>query len=225
MRSAAFQSIKPLVARGRFISFEGGEGVGKSTQVRLLADRLRASGRDVLSTREPGGTEGAEALRDLIVRGDIARWSPLAETLILNAARADHLERLIRPALARGGWVVCDRFADSTRAYQGAGGGADLALIAALENAVVGADRPDLTLILDLDPGMGLSRAEERLAAETRFERKGLDFHRRLREGFRAVAARDPGRCVLIDAGPGVESVSAAVWRAVAERLEGSVAA
>ena len=189
-------------------------------------ERLRTeTGAVVHLTREPGGSPGAEALRDLLVRGAADRWSPLSETLILYAAREDHLERLIRPALARGDWVVSDRFADSTRAYQGAGGGADPALIAALEAAVVGACAPDLTLVFDLPVEAGLARANARGDAETRFERKGEPFHRRLRDGFLAIAAAEPARCVMIDASGSVETVAEAVWAAVSSRLVASEAA
>ena len=208
------------MAAGLFITFEGGEGAGKSTQARRLAERLRAeSGLAATLTREPGGSPGAEALRDLLVRGAADRWSPTAETLILYAARADHLERTIRPALARGEVVISDRFADSTRAYQGAGGGADAALIAALEAAVVGATTPDLTLVFDLPVAAGLARAQARGDAETRFESKGVAFHQRLRDGFLRIAAREPERCVVIDAAAEVEAVAAAVWAAVSPRL------
>jgi len=200
------------VGRGLFITFEGGEGAGKSTQLRLLAAHLSMSGREVVTTREPGGSEGAEAVRGLLVEGAADRWSPMSETLLLYAARADHLERLIRPALARGAVVLCDRFADSTRAYQGAAGGVAPAFIDVLERAVVVETRPDLTLILDLPAERGLARAAGRGGAEARFESKGLAFHRRLREGFLAVAAAEPDRCVLIDADqpPGQVAISVA---------------
>ncbi len=205
--------------RGHFISFEGGEGAGKSTQIRTLAARLEGLGRTVVLTREPGGSAGAESLRDLLVRGAADRWSPIAETLILYAARADHLERRIRPALAQGAWVLCDRFADSTRAYQGAGGGTPPDVIAALEQAVIGADWPDLTLILDLPVAAGLARASQRGGAEQRFESKGLAFHERLRAGFLEIAAAEPQRCRVIDAGAGVDDVAEAVWAAVRDRF------
>ncbi len=208
------------MARGRFISLEGGEGAGKSTQARLLAERLRGeTGAEVVLTREPGGSPGAEALRDLLVRGAADRWSPTAETLILYAAREDHLERVIRPALARGAWVVSDRFADSTRAYQGAGGGADPGLIAELERAVVGPCAPDLTLICDLPAATGLARAHARPGVETRFESKGLAFHERLRAAFLAIVEAEPRRCVRLDATEPVEAVAAEIWRTVAGRL------
>ncbi len=203
------------VSRGVFITFEGGEGAGKSTQLKRLADRLAAAGRAVVATREPGGSDGAESVRTLLVEGPADRWSPLAETLLLYAARSDHLERLIRPALARGAVVISDRFADSTRAYQGAGGGVEPGLIDRLERAVLGATRPDLTLILDLPAERGLARAAGRGGAEARFESKGLAFHRRLREGFLALAAAEPGRCVVIDADQPLEGVAEAVDAAV----------
>jgi dTMP kinase len=207
------------VQRGQFISFEGGEGAGKSTQIRALAARLEGLGGRVVLTREPGGSAGAEILRDLLVRGEADRWSAVAETLILYAARADHLERRIRPALAEGAWVLCDRFADSTRAYQGAGGRAPAELITALEQAVIGDDWPELTLILDLPPAVGLARAARRGGAEQRFESKGLAFHERLRAGFLAIAAAEPQRCVVIDADAGIDEVAAAVWAAVCDRF------
>jgi dTMP kinase len=207
------------VRRGRFISLEGGEGAGKSTQARVLAERLREAGREVVLTREPGGSPGAEALRNLLVQGEADRWSPLTEALILYAARADHLERTIRPALARGAWVITDRFADSTRAYQGAGGGTSPGFIAALEDAVVGPDRPDLTVILDLPAEEGLARAGLRGGHEARFESKGLAFHQRLREGFLAIARAEPERCQVVDAARAPDQVAQAIWSAVEERL------
>ncbi len=202
------------VHSGKFITFEGGEGVGKSTQIRRLADRLRPLGEVVL-TREPGGSPGAEALRDLLVQGAADRWSPTAETLLLYAARADHLERLIRPALMRGAFVLSDRFADSTRAYQGAGGGASPDLIDGLEALVLGEARPDLTLVFDLPVEVGLARAIARGGAEQRFERKGEAFHERLRQGFLAIAEAEPQRCRVIDADADIDAVATQVWAAV----------
>lgn len=199
---------------------EGGEGAGKSTQARRLADALAGRGLEVVVTREPGGTPGAEALRTLVVTGEGDRWSPTAETLILYAARADHLDRVIRPALARGAWVVCDRFSDSTRAYQGAGGGADDALIATLDTAVVGSDQPDLTLILDVPVELGLERARSR-GGDARFEAKGPAFHARLRQAFLAIARGAPGRCVVLDGAGSPDAVFAAAWAAVELRLIG----
>ena len=207
------------MTRGRFISFEGGEGAGKSTQVKRLGARLQAGGHEVVLTREPGGSPGAESIRDIVLRGDADRWSPVTETLLMYAARRDHIERVIRPALARGAYVVCDRFADSTRAYQGAAGGTDPGLIQALETYVLEDVRPDLTLVFDLPAEVGLARAHARAGAEMRFESKGMAFHERLREGFRAIAAAEPDRCVVIDATADMDAVEQAVWRAVAERL------
>jgi dTMP kinase len=207
------------VTRGRFITFEGGEGAGKSTQLRRLSERLAAEGREVVATREPGGSPGAETIRQLLVTGEADRWSPVTETLLMYAARRDHIERVIGPALARGAWVVCDRFADSTRAYQGAAGGTDLALIAALEAGVLDGARPDLTLILDLPEDAGLARAADRAGAETRFESKGLAFHARLRAAFLDIARAEPDRCVVIDGRMSMAEVADAVWTAVATRL------
>ncbi|MGR4863851.1 dTMP kinase [Caulobacter sp. LARHSG274] len=206
------------MTRGTFISFEGGEGAGKSTQIRRLADRLRADGADVVLTREPGGSAGAEQIRDLILNGDADRWSPITETLLMYAARRDHIERVIRPALGRGAIVLCDRFADSTRAYQGAGGDAPVSLIKALEEHVLGATIPDLTLIFDLPATVGLARAQAR-GGEARFESKGLAFHERLGAAFLEIARREPQRCVVIEAAGDIEAVAADVWSAVSSRL------
>ena len=207
------------MARGRFITFEGGEGAGKSTQVKRLAARLQDQGLEVVTTREPGGSPGAESIRDIVLKGAADRWSPVTETLLMYAARRDHIERVIEPGLARGAWVVCDRFADSTRAYQGAAGGTDPGLILALETYVLDGVTPDLTLVFDLDPDVGLERAHARAGAEMRFESKGMAFHQRLRDGFRAIAQAEPDRCAVIDAAAPMDAVEAAVWTAVAERL------
>jgi dTMP kinase len=206
------------VTQGVFITFEGGEGAGKTTQISRLADRIEALGREVVRTREPGGSPGAEALRALVVSGAVDRWSPLAELLIFYAARADHLERTVRPALARGAVVLSDRFADSSRAYQGAGGGVDAAVVAQLDAAVVGADQPDLTLILDLPVDVGLARAASR-GGDDRFEGKGRAFHERLRDAFLAIAAGDPARCRVIDADQTPDTVSDRIWAQVAPKL------
>ncbi len=208
------------MARGRFITLEGGEGAGKSTQQNRLVARLADHGLDVVSTREPGGSEGGEAIRELLVNGPVDRWSAVTEVLLMNAARRDHIERRIEPGLARGAWVVCDRFADSTRAYQGAGGEADPGFIAAVERAVVGETKPDLTLILDLPVEDGLKRAAGRGGGEARFEAKGAEFHRRLRQGFLDIAAAEPDRCVVIDSTRPQDKVEAAIWKAVKERLD-----
>ncbi|MDO8295958.1 MAG: dTMP kinase [Caulobacter sp.] len=207
------------MARGKFITFEGGEGTGKSTQSRILTARLQAEGRAAIRTREPGGSDGAEALRGLLVEGGADRWSPLSETLMMNAARRDHLERTIVPALELGEWVVCDRFADSTRAYQGAGGGVSAEFIATVERAVVGDNRPDLTLVFDLSPEIGLKRAFGRDMFEVRFETKEFAFHTRLRAAYLAIARDEPDRCVLIDASGTEDQVADLVWRAVMDRL------
>jgi len=212
--------------RGRLVTFEGGEGVGKSTQVERLARTLRAAGREVVATREPGGTERAEAIRAALLSGAAKPYGPFAEALLFSAARIDHLDRLIRPALERGAVVLCDRFSDSTRAYQGAAGGLDAGTIAALERVTLGGLSPDLTLILDLPPETGLARARAR-AADTggegaeadRFEAEALAFHARLREAFLAIAAAEPARCAVIDAGLPPDAVEAAVREAVADRL------
>ena len=206
------------MTQGFFISFEGGEGAGKSTQIRRLADRLATAGHDVIVTREPGGSPGAEAIRDLLVNGAADRWSPVTESLLMYAARRDHLERVIRPALGRGAIVLCDRFADSTRAYQGAGGDAPASLIAALEAHVLGGTVPVLTLILDLPAEVGLQRAEARGGA-ARFESKGLAFHERLRAGYLEIARQEPERCVVIDANAPLDAVTAAISDVVAQRL------
>ena len=206
------------VRRGRFISFEGGEGAGKSTQARRLVDRLRALGLEVVATREPGGSPGGEAIRELLVNGPPERWSAITETLLMYAARRDHIERVIGPALARGAWVVCDRFFDSTRAYQGAGGGAPEGLIAALERHVVGDDMPDLTLMMDLPVETGLQRAGARTALD-RIEARDDGFHQRLRAAFLQIAAAEPQRCFLIDAAPAPDEVAASIWCALQARL------
>lgn len=205
---------------GRFITFEGGEGTGKSTQVAALVARLRSQGLEVVQTREPGGSAGAEALRQLLVKGEAGRWSPLSETLLIYAARADHLEQTIRPALRRGAWVVCDRFSDSTRAYQGAASGVSPDFIEQLDQAVVGKDQPDLTLILDMPSEAGLRRALARDDDETRFESKGLDFHERLRQGFIEQAATDPHRYQVINADRPIAEVSEDIWRIITRFIE-----
>lgn len=207
------------MTRGKFITFEGGEGAGKSTQARRLCDRLRAAGHEVVQTREPGGSPGAEVIRNIVVAGDAERWSPMTESLLMYASRSDHLEQTIRPALSAGRWVVCDRFADSSRAYQGAGGGVAPDFIEALDRGVVGKDQPDLTLIFDLPVDEGLQRAFGRGLFETRFESKGLAFHQRLRDGFLAIARAHPDRCVVLDATGSEDEVAARVWDAVTARL------
>jgi len=207
------------MSKGRFITIEGGEGTGKSTQISRLADRLRPIVGEVFITREPGGSTGAEQIRNLLVNGPPERWSAATETLLMYAARRDHIERLIEPAMRGGATVLCDRFHDSTRAYQGAAGGASHALIEALEKTVLEGLRPDLTVILDLPAEQGLARAKARDDGEERFEAKGGEFHERLRQAFLHIATREPDRCVVIDAGADIETVEARVWAAVSDRL------
>jgi dTMP kinase len=210
-----------VMESGWFITFEGGEGAGKTTQIRRLASRLTALGHGVVVTREPGGSPGAEAIRDLVINGAADRWSPLTEALLMNAARRDHIERVIVPALARGQTVLCDRFADSTRAYQGAGGAVDPAAIAALEAVVLEDLKPDLTLVLDLPVAEGLARAAARGGGEARFESKGQAFHERLRAGFLAIAAAEPARCRVVAADQSPDAVEAALWAVVEPCLSG----
>jgi len=183
---------------GRFITLEGGEGTGKSTLARGLAEALRDR-REIVLTREPGGAPGADAIRTLLVQGDAGRWSAMEEALLFAAARLNHLTHTIRPALSRGAWVICDRYYDSTRAYQVAAGGLDLADLIEL-NTLIQAPRPDLTLVLDLDPEAGLARSRGHHLGEDRFEKKDLSFHQRVRDEFRAIARNEPDRCALINA-------------------------
>jgi len=208
---------------GKFITFEGGEGAGKSTQISQLIAALTDQGLETVQTREPGGTPAAEDVRALLVRGDTDRWTPLSEALLLNAARVDHLERVIRPALARGLWVVSDRFADSTTAYQGHALNLGTDVTSALETLAVGDTRPDLTLILDLPVEAGLARARAREATdnagEDRYEGFDVAFHDTLRQAFLDIAAAEPDRCVVIDAAQSKDAVAADIWQAVQARL------
>ena len=199
---------------GKFITLEGGEGAGKSTQAALLATALRAEGLEVVETREPGGTPGAEAIRALIVEGDPDRWNPLTELMLVNAARADHVARLIRPALARGAWVVCDRYIDSTLAYQGAGKGVPRDALLDQHRLATGNLWPDLTLVLDLPALFGVARAAKR-GAPDRFEQTGGDFHDRVSAAFRAFALDDPARVRLIEATHDQATVATAIWAEV----------
>jgi len=209
-----------MATGGFFLTVEGIDGTGKSTQARILAERVRGAGREVVETREPGGAPGAEEIRRLLVEGDPGRWSAETETLLFTAARRDHVERVIRPGLDRGAVVICDRYVDSTRAYQGAGAEARRMLVDRLHALAIGLD-PDLTLVFDMDPAEALRRASDRLldSREDRFERKGADFQARLRAEFLAIAAAEPSRCVVIDAARPREAVTAQVWAAVAARL------
>jgi dTMP kinase len=202
------------MGRGRLISFEGIDGSGKSTQLRRLAEALRAEGIGVVETREPGGSTGAEQIRRLLVEGEPGRWSPETEILLFTAARRDHLERTIRPALARGATVISDRFADSTRVYQGVARADLRATVDALHERVIETE-PDLTLILDLEPEAALGRGLARGGSEDRFERFGLEFQRVLREGFLALAREFPGRCRVIPADGDTDLVAGRIARAV----------
>ena len=207
-----------LIAHGRFVTFEGGEGAGKSTQAKLLAERLRAAGQNPILTREPGGSPGAEQIRKLLVEGEPDRWPPLAETLLFLAARADHVARVIEPALTTGNWVICDRFIDSTVVYQGTARGVGAARVRALQ-AAAGALEPDLTFILDVEPDAGLKRTTGRSKSEDRFEQFDREFHRQLRAAFLEIARNEPKRCAVVDGSRSVESVAAEIWRIVTERL------
>ena len=204
-----------MTARAPFIVFEGGDGAGKSTQISLLADALTARGIAVLTTREPGGAPGAERLRELLVTGAVDDWSPVSEALLMYAARVEHLAKTINPARAAGTIVLCDRFSDSTAAYQGAAGRVDPVFLAALEAHVVGGDAPDLVMILDVAPETGLSRAQDRHSGEDRFEQKGRDFQSRVREAFVALANADPQRKQLINANRQIADVSADILQRV----------
>jgi dTMP kinase len=204
---------------GRFITFEGGEGAGKSTQLRLLAENLRQRGVELICTREPGGSEGAEQIRSLLVSGDAGRWDGVTEALLHFAARRDHLRRTVWPALQSGRWVLCDRFADSTIAYQGYGHGLDLAQLQHLYRMAVGNFAPDLTIMLDLPVTDGLARAMGRGGREDRYEKMDLGFHQRLRDGFLAIAANEPKRCAVVSALGEPSEISAKVLAVVEARL------
>jgi dTMP kinase len=207
--------------RGRFITFEGGEGSGKSTQIRKLADRLNAARLKTVVTREPGGSPGAEIMRHLVLSGMGKLLGPDAETLLFAAARDDHVRTVIEPALNQGTWVLCDRFYDSTRAYQGSLGSVPAGLINAMQRVTIGDLKPDLTIILDLPVETGLQRAAARRGADTpdRFEAESLKFHQGLREAYRRIAADEPARCVLIDANSDLDTVAGRVWAALRDRL------
>jgi dTMP kinase len=207
----------PSLSRSLFLSLEGIDGSGKSTQARLLTDALRAAGHSVTLTREPGGSPGAEEIRRLVLEGATDRWSPETEILLFTAARRDHLEKTIRPALARGEIVITDRFADSTRIFQGITRGDLSATVDRLHDLMIGVE-PDLTLLFDIDPAKGLARANARAGAELRFEDMGLAFQQKARAGFLTLAARHP-RFRIIDADADPETVAARVWETVSPRL------
>lgn len=215
-RAAAPSSLAP---QGLFISFEGIDGSGKSTQARLLADALTAGGHDVVLTREPGGSVGAEEIRALVLEGDPDRWSAESEILLFTAARRDHLEKTITPALAAGKIVICDRFADSTRMYQGISRGDLRQVVDQLHSLMIGRE-PDVTFIVDMDPAVGLSRAKSRQTAEERFEDFGLELQTKMRAGFLSLAEEFCERCVLIDGAQPMEAVTADILAQAREKLD-----
>jgi dTMP kinase len=206
-------------SRAHFLTLEGGEGAGKSTQARRLSQALSERGIENIVTREPGGSPGAEQIRKLLVEGDPGRWNPLVETMLMFAARADHIAHTIAPALRSGKWVICDRFTDSTFAYQGAGRGLGADTIREIERIAVGGLRSDLTIVLDVPVEDAAKRIGDRAHAENRFEQFDSAFHERLRVYFQALASREPERCTLIDGGAPVDAVSAQIWRAVQDRF------
>jgi dTMP kinase len=211
----------PPPPRGRFVSFEGGEGAGKSTQIKILADRLEAEGKRVIVTREPGGSPGAEIIRHVVLSGMGKLLGPEAETLLFAAARDDHVHAVIAPALEQGIWVLCDRFSDSTRAYQGRLGQVSPELLNAMERVTIGRLKPDLTVILDIPVSIGMRRAAARRGNDVpdRFEAEGIAFHQGLRDAFRQIAADEPQRCVLIDANADPKIVSNNIWGVLRRRL------
>jgi dTMP kinase len=212
--------------RGRFITFEGGEGTGKSTHAALLAQRLRSMGIGIVLTREPGGSPGAEIIRHVLLSGAAKSLGPDAEAILFAAARDDHVRTTIEPALARGRWVISDRFADSTNVYQGALGHVDARLLGGLYRVTVGKLKPDLTLILDVPAEVGLERASKRRgeAGADRFEGESLEFHEQLQDAYRQLAAGEPDRCVLIDAREPQAAVATRIWDTVAKRLDPATA-
>jgi dTMP kinase len=213
--------VKRASGRGRFISFEGGEGSGKSTQIKKLAERLAAAKLRAIVTREPGGSPGAEIIRHLVLSGMGKLLGPDAETLLFAAARDDHVRSVIQPALNQGTWVLCDRFSDSTRVYQGRLGHVAPGVLNAMERVTIGDLKPDLTIILDVPVEVGLARAAERRGGQApdRFEAENLKFHQDLREAYREIAAQDPQRCVLIDASADPDTVAARIWTALRDHL------
>lgn len=215
----------PPAAAARFITFEGGEGVGKSTQAQRLQQHLARVGIESIRTREPGGTSRAEAIRAFILQGRSESWGPGAEAVLFAAARLDHVNKLIAPSLAQGRWVISDRFHDSTRAYQGLTGGVDEALISHLEQLALNGHSPDLTIVLDMDPRAAFSRVEVRelepALAETgdRFEKEDLDWHQRLRQAFLSIADANPGRCVVLPAGQSADALEQEIWDTLVRRF------
>jgi len=213
--------VKRGAGRGKFITFEGGEGSGKSTQIKILAQRLDAVGIRHISTREPGGSPGAEIIRHVILSGVGKLLGPETETLLFAAARDDHVRTVILPALNQGSWVLCDRFVDSTRAYQGSLGQVSSDILNALQRVTIGDLKPDLTIILDVPVEVGMQRAAARRGsgAADRFESEDMTFHQGLRAAYRRIAAEDPQRCVLIDATDDPDSVGQGIWDAVRRHL------
>ncbi|MCE3233284.1 MAG: dTMP kinase [Rickettsiaceae bacterium] len=204
---------------GKFITFEGGEGGGKSTQSKLLVESFQKSGYDIIHTREPGGTEGAESIRELLVTGEVNRWSPITETLLHLSARQDHITKLILPALQAGKHVISDRFSDSTMCYQGYGHMLGNGIINQLHNLTIGTFKPDLTIILDIAIDTGIDRAVKRRGLENRYERMDKSFHERVQNGFREIARQEPGRCVLIDASGTIKDIHKQIIDTANEKL------
>ena len=208
--------------RGRFITLEGGEGAGKSTLLRNLAERLSDSGQHSVRTREPGGTPLAETIRQIVLHPPHdQKWTPMAEALLMNAARADHVAKLIAPALSRGDWVISDRFSDSTRVYQSIGGGVGAALLQAMEDGVTAKARPDLTIILDADPAQLIKRRDARGAKPDAFESRDISFHADVRAAFLRIAEREPERCIVLDALLPEQALVSVAWANIQERLSG----
>ena len=207
------------VETGKLITFEGGEGAGKSTQVSLLVERLKSAGRHAVATREPGGSPAAEEIRETLLSGKIKSFGPFAEALLFSIARQDHVDTVISDALARGQWVVCDRFLDSTRAYQGVTGGVPAPVISALERLTLHGLMPNLTIVLDIPVEEGLARARRRRTTPDRFESQDFGQHESIRKAFLDIAEEEPARCVVIDARKPEALVAEDVWEAVAERL------
>ena len=201
-----------------FITIEGGEGSGKSTQIKLLSTRLTAKGIGHITTREPGGSPGADIIRSLLVTGDVARWDGMTEALLHFAARRDHVEKIIKPALAASLWVLCDRFFDSTIAYQGYGHGLSLQALEELRKISIDDFYPDLTFVIDLPVEVGLARAKQRADAEDRYEKMKIEFHHRMRQGFLNIVEAEPARCVMINGDDSIDRVADAIWNVVSER-------